>query len=60
MLHRLVGLILGVDDGTGFGSYFQGLQRAARSGIPTREEAQRDYKVLLHSRSRDYLNYLSR
>ena len=47
MLHRLFHTILEIGGGSDFEAYLMGLQSSGRAGIPTVEEARKEYAALM-------------
>lgn len=45
MLHRLVDMALGIGITSGFKGYLAAVQRGGKAGVPTVDEARKDYQA---------------
>lgn len=52
MITRFMTSIRRVQSPSGFESYFNGVERGGAAGIPTAEQARRDYRVAIQARYR--------
>lgn len=51
MLHKFINTIRHLNDPSGFGLYLNNIQRRGQSGVPTLDEARKDYSAFLRNES---------
>ncbi|MCH7786842.1 MAG: hypothetical protein IIB15_03150 [Chloroflexi bacterium] len=54
MLHKFINTLRHLNDPSGFELYLNNIQRGGRSGVPSLEEAKRDYKAVARSEASLY------